>query len=76
MTSRVVLRTFNYRREAEVVKGFLASAGIDSFVISDDCGAVDPALEYGRGTHLLVEEGDLHRAAEVLHAQETGKEES
>jgi hypothetical protein len=66
MDSRVVLRTFNYRHEAEVVRGFLASAGIDSFVISDDCGAVDPALEFGRGTHLLVAEEDRGRAVDVL----------
>lgn len=70
MDSRVVLRTFNYRHEAEVVKGFLASAGIESFIISDDCGAVDPALEYGRGTHLLVAEQDRGRAVEVLSADE------
>ena len=66
----VVLRTFNYRHEAEVVKGFLASAGIDSFIISDDCGAVDPALEFGRGAQLLVAEQDHGRAVEVLSLEE------
>ena len=68
MDSRVVLRTFNYRHEAEVVRGFLASIGIDTFITSDDCGAVDPALEYGRGTHLLVAEDDVERATEALTA--------
>ena len=72
MDSRVVLRTFSYRHEAEVVRGFLASAGIESFIVSDDCGAVDPALEYGRGTHLLVAEEDRRRAAEVLSLEGDG----
>ena len=70
MDTRVVLRTFNYRHEAEVVKGFLAATGIDSFIISDDCGAVDPALEYGRGTHLLVAEEDCGRAVDALSVRE------
>jgi hypothetical protein len=52
------------------VRGFLASAGIESFVISDDCGAVDPALEYGRGTHLLVAEEDRGRAVEALSGED------
>jgi hypothetical protein len=70
MASRVVLRTFNYRHEAEVVKGYLQARGIESFVISDDCGAVDPALEYGRGTQLLVAEEDLRRAMDALAASD------
>jgi hypothetical protein len=73
MPSRVVLKTFNYRHEAEVLKGFLAASGIDSFIVSDDCGAVDPALEYGRGTHLLVAEEDLVRAVEALSTAEAGQ---
>jgi hypothetical protein len=69
MDSRVILRTFNYRHEAEVVKGFLAACGIDSLIISDDCGALDPALEFGRGTHLLVAQQDRGRALEALSAE-------
>jgi hypothetical protein len=66
MGHRVVLRTFAYRHEAELVRGLLATRGVDAFVVSDDCGAVDPALEFGRGTHLLVADEDLERAREAL----------
>ena len=72
MANRVVLRTFNYRHEAEMVKSFLAARDIESFVASDDCGAVDPALQYLRGAQLLVAEEDLDSAVEVLAAAEAG----
>jgi hypothetical protein len=66
MDTRVVLRQFSYRGEAEIVRELLEANGIDAFVVSDDCGAVDPALQFGRGTNLLVAEGDLARADRLL----------
>lgn len=64
--SLVVLRTFSSRSEAESVQAVLAGSEIESFVESDDCGAVDPALGFGRGVQLLVAEEDLDRAADVM----------
>jgi hypothetical protein len=66
MDTRVVLRQFSYRAEAEIVRELLEANGIDAFVVSDDCGAVDPALQFGRGTNLLVAECDVARADELL----------
>ena len=44
MAQRVVLREFSSRGDAEVVHELLLANGIEAFVISDDCGSVDPAL--------------------------------
>ena len=64
--SFVVLQTFSSRNEAESVQAVLAGSGIESLVESDDCGAVDPALGFGRGVQLLVAEEDADRAADVM----------
>ena len=61
-----MVRNFSYRHEAELARAFLSSRGIEAFVVSDDCGAVDPALEFGRGAQLLVGEEDAERAVKAL----------
>ena len=66
MGERVVLRQFNYRAEAEIVRELLEANGIEAFVVSDDCGAVDPALQFGRGANLLVAEKDFARADQLV----------
>jgi hypothetical protein len=63
---KVVLRTVTSRAEADMLSNVLAGAGIESFVASDDCGAVDPALSFVRGVHLFVAEDDRERAEELL----------
>jgi hypothetical protein len=67
MDDRVILRSFSYRAEAELVRELLASGGIEAFVNSDDCGSVDPALQFGRGAEVLVSARD-HAEAEHLIA--------
>ena len=71
MADMVVLTTVDTRYEAEVLRTALAAAGIDSQVTSDDCGAVDPALGFGRGIHLLVSTSAFEKAKEVLSAHTT-----
>jgi hypothetical protein len=66
MSNLVVLQTFSSRNEAEAVRAILAGSGIESLVESDDCGALDPALAFGRGAQLLVADKDLARAADIL----------
>ena len=66
MTNRAVLRTFNSRPEAELVRSILAGSEIESFIVSDDCGTIDPALGFGRGVALLVDSEDLDRASRVM----------
>lgn len=66
MTERVVLKTFSSRNEAQVAQSILAGSSIDSFVESDDCGAIDPGLGFGRGVDLLVAADERERAEQVL----------
>ena len=73
MATLVVFRTFNTRAEAEAVRAVLSGCGIEARVRSDDCGAVDPALAFGRGVELLVPEDDVERAAGVLAEAESSE---
>jgi hypothetical protein len=66
MSSFVVFRTFNSRNEAEAVRAILSGSRIEARVESDDLGALDPALAFGRGVQLFVAEEDLERAADIL----------
>lgn len=66
MSYRVVFREFSSRGEAEVTRELLVAAGIEATVISDDCGSVDPALQFGRGVFLLVSQDDVQRAELVV----------
>lgn len=66
MADRSVLREFNSRGDAEIVRELLLAHGIETFVVSDDCGSVDPALAFGRGVQLLADTGDLEEAVRIL----------
>ena len=66
MSGFVVLRTFSSRNQAEAVQAILSGSDIESHVESDDCGAVDPALAFGRGARLIVATTDRERATDVL----------
>jgi hypothetical protein len=66
MDDRIVLRSFSYRAEAEIVRELLASNGIAAFVNSDDCGSVDPALQFGRGAEVLVSADDREAAERLI----------
>ncbi|HKQ62258.1 MAG TPA: DUF2007 domain-containing protein [Candidatus Polarisedimenticolaceae bacterium] len=61
-----MFREFSSRGEAEIVRELLLANGIDAVVNSDDCGAVDPALSFGRGVQLLVAEEDVAQAEQAV----------
>ena len=66
MSTHVVLKTFSSRYEAEAVRSLLAGSSIESFIVSDDCGSVDPGLGFGRGVDLLVKAEDRDQALCVM----------
>lgn len=66
MSERSVLREFNSRGDAEIVRELLLAHGIETFVVSDDCGSVDPALAFGRGVQLYVSTDDAEEARQIL----------
>jgi Putative prokaryotic signal transducing protein len=61
----VVLSTFPNRIEAEMAQGALENADIDAMVSGDDAGGVEPGL-WTQGIRLLVRQGDVERARDVL----------
>ncbi len=66
MKASVILRTYNYRLEANTARSLLDVNGIESFLASDDAGAQYPGLGFTRGVRLLVDAENLERAKEVL----------
>jgi hypothetical protein len=66
MSRQIVFREFYSRGEAEIVRELLLANGIESYVNSDDCGSVDPALSFARGVQLLVAEEDAPLAEKVI----------
>jgi hypothetical protein len=62
----VVVRTFSDRMEAEVARGALEAAGIDSFIQTDDAGGLRPDLATRDGVHLVVRASDVAEAEAIL----------
>lgn len=64
----VVIRTFNNEIEAEMAMSALEAAGIESVMLRDDCGGVQPAMGLTAGVRVEVSDDDADAAIEVLDA--------
>jgi len=62
----VVVRTFNTRPEADIAKSALDAAQIESMVVGDDAGGLQPGLWEGRGVAVVVNREDESTAREIL----------
>lgn len=65
-TDRVKIAVYNTEVEAGMARGRLEEAGIRAMVSSDDCGGMEPQLQWIRGVRLFVNPEDEERAREVL----------
>jgi hypothetical protein len=63
----VSVSTFRSTADAQIAKGILDEAGIDSLIRSDNAGGMYPALA---GAELLVKAEDAAKANEVLHRRD------
>jgi hypothetical protein len=61
----VVVGTFLNHVEADMARGALEAADIESMISADDAGGLRPHLWMG-GIRLLVRAEDAERAAEIL----------
>lgn len=59
----VVISTFPSTTDAQIAKGVLDDAGIDSMIRADDVGGMYPTI---RGAALLVRSEDVAAAREIL----------
>ncbi|MDF7825798.1 hypothetical protein P4B35_17345 [Pontiellaceae bacterium B12227] len=66
MDNQVVLTSFVYEMDAQVLVLELQASGIDAMVRKDDCGGARPAITNERGIEVLVAKDDLTRAQEIL----------
>ena len=62
----VVVGTFTSRPEAEIAKSALDAADIESLVVGDDAGGLQPGLWEGRGVAVVVRRDDESAAREIL----------
>jgi iron-sulfur cluster repair protein YtfE (RIC family) len=62
----VKIKTFLNEIDAQIAKGILEDEGIDSFIIKDDEGSMNPSLQFTQGVRLYVMENDAEKANKIL----------
>jgi len=60
----IAVSTFRSTADAQIGKGILDEAGIESMIRSDNAGGMYPAIA---GADLLVRAEDVEKATEALH---------
>lgn len=63
-TALIAVSTFRSNADAQIAKGLLDEAGIESMIRTDNAGGMYPALS---GAELLVRSEDLDKANDALH---------
>jgi len=72
MADTVVVREFSSRQDAEIVRELLLANGIESFIVSDDFGAMGPSLQFAGGAQLVVAAEDEVEAEAAIVAGQAG----
>jgi hypothetical protein len=67
----IVVSTFPSAPDAQLAKGVLDEAGIESMIRTDDAGGMYPGIS---GADLLVRSEDLERAREALAGPESSSQ--
>ena len=62
----VVIATYTFRQDAELVVTYLINNGVDAVESPDDCGGTNPVVGFATGIRLLVPESQAKRAITVL----------
>lgn len=65
----IVVSTFRTTADAQIAKGVLDEAGIESMIRSDNAGGMYPGID---GADLLVRTEDVERAREAIHLSQLG----
>lgn len=60
----IAVSTFRSTADAQMAKGILDEAGIESMIRADNVGGMYPAIS---GAELLVRSDDLEKAHDALH---------
>jgi hypothetical protein len=65
----VVISTFPSEADAQIAKGLLDGAGIESMIRTDDAGGMYPGIG---GADLVVRAGDVQKANDLLGLPDQG----
>ena len=65
-----LLKTFNSRIEAELIKSFLQANGIKSLIVSDDAGEMYPSASLYWGVTLFVRDLDYEAAYKLVNPKD------
>ncbi len=72
MDKAVTIRRFLYRHEADLARSYLEASEIPSWVLADDAGGMQPALNFAQqGVRLLTDEAHAEEAIVLLDAIES-----
>lgn len=63
----IIISTFRSTADAQIAKGLLDEAGIESMIRADDAGGMYPAIS---GAELLVRSEDVDKAHDALHRRD------
>lgn len=66
MEEWICIQEFGSLVEAELAQGLLDSAGIESRIQKDDCGGMNPQLDFTRGVQIWVQAQDREEAKSLL----------
>lgn len=68
MTDRnwITIKTFSYLSDAAIIRSFLESEGIETFLQDEFVGSIYPAPDAIGGIKLQVKSSDLERTIELL----------
>lgn len=67
MDDWIVFKVYFHQHEAELARGLLTEAGIQSVLKGDDCGGFRPHLTIGMGNYQLkIHPNDVQEAREIL----------
>lgn len=62
----VVVARFHYRHEAELARGYLESAGIETALFVDDAGGMEVGMAFANPARLMVRPGEADEARRIL----------
>ena len=72
MDNMTLIKTYNYRHEAELSQNILKSNNIPAVISADDCGGMRPHLSAtGGGVQLLVPSTAVEEALALLDSGES-----
>jgi hypothetical protein len=63
----IAISTFRSTADAQIAKGILDEAGIESMIRADNAGGMYPAMS---GAELLVRSEDVDKAHDALHRRD------